>query len=119
MQKWVRYVDIVLLVTALAILFIDFGIKQDILKATREFYVGREQAEGHKGRNNSDSDLPGSVLPVVSDDSEPVEDGTFLESVDIPDSEASKDYVQLSPESERYTRSANQGIPRHRDAVGS
>lgn len=120
MQKWVRYVDIILLITALIVLLIDFQTKQDILRATREFYDAKRQAEGYQGRHNTDNNLPGGVLYSVPDDSESVEDAKLLEYSVAEDNAGGQEIVFAGADnSDPYARSVNQGIPGKRQQVGA
>ena len=61
MRKWVVLMDIVLLVTALAILLIDYKIKEDIVNQAKALQ-GVIDGQGTKAADSSPAGIPGDLL---------------------------------------------------------
>jgi hypothetical protein len=71
MRKWVVFMDVTLLVMALALLLIDLKIKEDIVTQAKALQ-GVIDGQGSQESARIPSDIPGGVLPSDHADNPPV-----------------------------------------------
>lgn len=80
MPKLLRWLDIVLLITALALLVIDLQIKADIVERAKKLEATLNGQEGTPERDRIHSPLPSDILLCDGDDKPAVADEAPIEA---------------------------------------
>jgi hypothetical protein len=113
MRKWVVLMDIVLLVTALAILLIDYKIKEDIVSQAKALQ-GVINGQGTKAADSSPDSVPGGVLRGNDPGNAAVADQDSAEK-----STAGNGRTKRNNTPKRSTGDPGQGIPGQSEQLGS